>query len=122
MTTVTSTAGHSGIVSWKTSTSAQLSAMKMAAKMYFSIGIPSAVQLLDPIGQTGDLAIEVDAQADEHRDRHGEHAERDPQEQVLLAGPHQRLVGRLARRRQHLGHLDMAFDLGAQAVDHAHEL
>src|SRR3954471_22015731 len=125
MTTVTRIAGHIGMVSWKTSTSAQASAMKTAAKTYFSIAIflsGSAVQLLDPVGQIGDLTVQVDAQADEDRDGHGEDTERDPEKEVPLPRPHLRLVRRLGSRRQLLRHLDGAFDLGAKLVDHLHQL
>jgi len=40
ITAVTAMAGHSGMLSWKTRTNAQASAMKTAAKMYFSIWSP----------------------------------------------------------------------------------
>src|SRR6476469_637751 len=95
MTAVATIAGHSGKRSWKTMTRVQARAMKIAPKMYFSI-VPSSVLLLDAIVQRCDAAVQRDLEPDEHRDGDGADPQRDPQERVALAGPHQRLVGRLA--------------------------
>src|SRR3954453_6407683 len=121
MTAVATMAGQIGIASWNTSTTAQASAMKMAAKMYFSIS-RSTTDLFDPRRQIGDLVRQRDAQPDEDSDRHGEHAERHPEEGVLARGAQQRLVRRFAGGREHVGGLDVPLDLWSQRVAEAHQL
>src|SRR4051812_50180182 len=115
MTAVATMAGQIGIASWNTSTTAQASAMKMAAKMYFSIS-RSTTDLFDPRRQIGDLVRQRDAQPDEDSDRHGEHAERHPEEGVLARGAQQRLGRRFAGRRGHGGGRHVAPDRRAPRV------
>src|ERR1700736_3546754 len=121
MTAVARMAVQSGTHSRKTNASAQARAMKIIPKTYFSTA-PSAVQLFDPIDQGGDVGVEREPQADEHGDRDGEHAQRRPQERVALAALQQWLVGGLARGREMIGALDLPLELGAQLIDHPHQL
>src|SRR3954463_4937021 len=121
MTAVATMAGQIGTASWNTSTTAQASAMKMAAKMYFSIS-RSTTDLVDPRREIGDLVRQRDTQSDEDSDRHREHAERDPEERVLARGAQQRLVRGFAGGREHVGRLDVPLDLRSQRVTEAHQL
>src|SRR5260221_4694028 len=116
ITAVMTTAGHLGRTSLKTSTAAQERPTKIAEKMYFSIVRPSSIQLIDPVDNRRHVAVQRDAQRDEHRDRHREDAQGDPQDRDLPARTHHRLVGRLARRRQAIGGVDLALDLWAHRI------
>ena len=123
MTAVATIAGHIGTTSWNTSTSAQASAMKMAAKMYFSIASPQRFSSSTRVGQIGDLAVERDAQADEDRDGDREDAQRDPEEGVLLAlARTSGSSGGSPAGDSTSGDLDVPLDLGAERVDEAHQL
>ena len=121
MTAVATMAGHSGTTSWNTSTTAQARAMKIAAKMYFSI----ARSMTDPVDPRRDSAIWRDSETRSPTKTAIATANTPSaiQRKVFVARrAQQRLVGRRTGRREDVGRLDVPLDLRLSESHEAHQL